>query len=286
MKGRDAAAVTAKVLNDGGLYDIKTGQQTIQIKIKGANPGAYPHFFSKTVGFTNPGWTMFTSGSTWAFSMRSNTNGEKRIQGATTNVFDNQWHTLTVVIFDSAVGGKWVKRFTDGIRVSEPGQALNLGTTYGDISSPSPLLIGWGADKGYGPVTFFSADAMIFNTALTDAEVLSNVCLKDITQHPKYANLIGYWPGNDGFGGRFRNKAPGQTLDATLNGPFKWEAVPDLPCTITSVSADPSVTSLMVKSVDLATTVFYWMRIPVKTSWGLEGSTWLTQYELEFVKIK
>lgn len=285
MKGRDAAAVRAQVLNDGGLYNPGTGQQTIQIKIKGTGPGAYPHFFSKAERFAStPGWTFFTSGANWAFSLRSTTSGERRIQAETGNVFDDRWHTLTVVIFDSA-GGRWVKRFTDGRRIADVTNTVNLGAAYGSIESASPLTIGWGADPGYNGVTFFSADATIFNTALTDQEVVNNLCLKDITQHPKYNNIIGYWPGNDGFGGRFRNKAPNRNLDATLQGPFQWTGVADMPCTIAATPTDPNMTSLFVKGVDIATTAFYWLRIPTATTWGLEGGTWLQQYEIEFVKL-
>jgi hypothetical protein len=285
FKGRDAAAVKAQVLNDNGVYDPGTGTQTIQIKIKGSSPGAYPHFFSKADRFAStPGWTIFTSGATWAFSVRSQTTGERRIQAATPNVFDNQWHTLTVVIYDS-LGSRWVKRFTDGTRVVDVTSTVNLGATYGNIASPSPLTIGWGADPGYNGVTFFGADVRIFNTALTDDEVRSTLCLSDITQHPKYNNLIGYWPGDDAFGGKLRNKAPNYPLDFTLSGPFQWTDVPELPCFVQAVPPDPNVTSLFIKGVDVVSTAFYWFRIPVQTSWGLEGSTWLSEYESEFVKL-
>jgi hypothetical protein len=284
FKGRDAAAVKAQVLNDGGLYDPGTGQQTFQIKIKGSGPGAYPHFISKTEKFTLPGWTIFTSGATWALSIRSTTTGERRIQAATPNVFDNQWHTLTFVIYDSA-SSRWVKRFTDDQRVVDVTSTVNLGATYGSISSVAPLSLGWGSDPSMGAVTYYSSDIRIFNTALTDAEVRNNLCLTDITSHPKYNNLIGYWPGDDGFGGRFRNKAPNSSLDFMLSGPFQWTGVPELPCQIPGVAPNPALTPLLVKAVDVVTTAFYWLRIPTQSSWGLEGTTWLNQYEAEFIKL-
>ena len=109
--------------------------------------------------------------------------------------------------------------------------------------------------------------------------------MSDITQHPKYSNLIGYWPGDDAFGGRLRNKAPNYPYDFTLSGPFQWTDVPELPCHVPAVPADPNVTSLFIKGVDIVSTAFYWLRIPVQSSWGLEGSTWLSEYESEFVKL-
>jgi hypothetical protein len=285
FKGRDAAAVKAQVTDDNGLYDPGTGQQTIQIKIKGSSPGAYPHFFSKADRFAStPGWTIFTSGATWAFSVRSTTTGERRIQAATPNVFDNQWHTLTVVIYDSA-GSRYVKRFTDAERVVDVASTVNLGATYGNITSPAPLTIGWGTDPAYNGVTFFGSDVRIYNTALTDDEVRNSLCAADLSQLPKRSNLIGYWPADDAFGGRLRNKAPGFAYDFKLMGPFQWSDVPDLPCNVPAAPANPDVTPLFIKGVDIVSTTFYWLRIPVQSSWGLEGSTWLSEYEAEFVKL-
>jgi len=285
MKGRDAAAVKAYVAGDAGTYNAGTGQQTIQIKIKGSGPGAYPHFFSTMDRWpSTPGWSMFTSGANWAISVRSTTTGEKRIQGSTPNVFDNQWHTLTVVIYDSN-SSRYVKRFTDATRVVDDAAVRTLGATYGAISSPTAPMLGWGADPGYNGVTFNAADIMIFNTALTDAEVAANNCLADITQHPKYANLVGYWPCKDGFGNRFKNYAPSATgKDFVFQGPFQWTGVTDLPCT-TAPPTDPTKSSLLIKAVDVVPAVFYWLRIPVSGTWGLEGSSWISTYEREFIKL-
>ena len=281
IHGRDAETVKAEVTDDGGLYNAGTGEQTIQIKIKGT-AGAYPHFFSKMERWpSTPGWSMFTSGAKWAISVRSTTSGEYRIQGATPNVFDNQWHTLTVVFADSA-SKRWLRRYTDGIRTDQT-DITSAYNSDGTFASSSPLMMGWGADPGMPAVTIYPADIMIFNARLTDEEIKNNVCLSDISQHPEYDHLIGYWPCNDAFGGRFKNKAPGKSYDAFLSGPFKWDAVEDLPCTI-QPSTDPSVSPLLVKTVDLVPNALYWLKIPTKDSWGLEGSVWLTKYEIEFIK--
>jgi hypothetical protein len=291
LKGRDAAAIKATLPNDGGLYNAGNGEQTIQLKIKGPNPGSWPHFFTRQATWpSTSGWSWFAAGTNWSFSVRSTTTGERRIQTATPPVFDDKWHTLTVVIYDSVVNGvntRWVKRFTDGVRIIETGgneTARNLGSNYGSIESASPMLLGWGGDKGMGAVTFHAADVMIFNKALTDAEVKNNLCLQDITQHPKYANLIGYWPMNDGgFSKTARNLAPGSNRpDFVFDGSFAWNGA-EAPC----ASAGPGGSSaqMLVKSVDLAANFFYWLRIPVATSWRLEGAKWLEQYEIEFVKL-
>ena len=282
LKGRDAEVIRAQALNDGGLYNPGTGQQTIQLRVKGT-AGYYPHFFSKMEKWpSTPGWSMFSAGGNWAISVRSTTSGERRIQPGSPVIFDNQWHTITVVFADSA-SKRWVRRYTDGIRHDQTDITSHYNNG-GTIASPSPLTLGWQADRGMPAVTFYSADAMMFNTALTDEEIANGVCLKDISQHPQIANLIGYWPGNDGFGGRLKNKAPGYTTDFILDGGYQWTGIPELPCTI-APNTDPVKESLLVKSVDMVPTIFYWLQVPLNESWGLESTNWLSKYEAEFVKL-
>ena len=282
LKGRDAEVIRAQALNDGGLYNPGTGQQTIQLRVKGT-AGYYPHFFSKMEKWpSTPGWSMFSAGGNWAISVRSTTSGERRIQPGSPVIFDNQWHTITVVFADSA-SKRWVRRYTDGIRHDQTDITSHYNNG-GTIASPSPLTLGWQADRGMPAVTFYSADAMMFNTALTDEEIANGVCLKDISQHPQIANLIGYWPGNDGFGGRLKNKAPGYTTDFILDGGYQWTGSPELPCTI-APNTDPVKESLLVKSVDMVPTIFYWLQVPLNESWALESTNWLSKYEAEFVKL-
>ncbi len=282
IKGLKTTGVKAQVLNDGGFYDPGTSPQTVQLKIKGGAIGFYPHFFAKRTEFrTTSGWTCFGggSGSEWYLDVKNNAGAAVQLPGGA--IFDNQWHTISIVFFADSIGttNKYLRIYRDGNRV---GQANITGW---NITSPAPLTIGSNAttDGNYSIPGFYSADATIFKTALTDAEIRDNLCLRDITQHPKYANLAGYWPANDAFGGRLKNKVAGNK-DFILQGDFKWSAIADLPCT-TLPNANPNVASLLVKSVDLVPTVFYWLRMPTATSWGLEGSSWLSQYEIEFVKL-
>lgn len=283
ITGRDANTVKAAVENDGGVYDIGTGSQTIQVKIKGGAPFNYPHFMGKTSAFGQTGWTMFTnSGGVWCFSLRTSTVGERRLQDGS-NVFDNKWHTLTAVVYDSA-GGRWVKRFTDGVRIADNNSTRNLGTSSGTITSASPLSLGWGGDRGYNAMTYNAADFQIFNTALTDDEIKNNICISDITKHPRYANLIGYWPCNDGFGSQFKNLAPGRSsLPLKFSGPFNWASDALIPCNITPSTIGVGQVQMMLSSAAMAKTLFYWLRVPVSESWGFEGANWLQNYEIEFV---
>lgn len=283
FKGTGAQTIKGTLTGED-IYNVGTGEQTIQLKVKGLS-GNWPHFFSKTTRWMQGnGWSVFSGGNLWAVSVYSN-GTERRVQSAPIPgpvVFDNRWHTLTFAFFDSA-GGKWIKRFTDNFRIGDADNLRNL-TAVGDFSSPSPIYIGWGSDPNMGASAINVADVKIFNTALTDQEIRDGLCVSDITKHPKYANLTGYWPGNDGFGGRMKNKAPNAVgKDFLITGPYAWNNVSDLPCNIPAITT-PGMSPLMIKNVDFATTVFYWLRLTTSESWGFSGSTWLSNYELEFVK--
>ncbi|WP_346238905.1 alkaline phosphatase family protein [Niabella insulamsoli] len=286
IKGRDGNTVKAQALDDNGLYSVGNGEQTIQFKMKGTGFGNYPHWVSTMSRWpSTSGWSIFSGGGNWSISVRSTTSGERRIQGAPTGPYaDGNWHTLTVVFYDSA-GSRWVKRFTDDMRIKESAN-VNLGASWGDIANSGPLTFGWGADPGYNPVTYGLSDVRIFNTALTDAEIVSSLCLKDIlADHPKKNNIIGYWPCNDAFGGKFSNYAAGKSnYPLTLAGPFSWITEPLLPCSFTAAPADPSKTQLLITSSSMARTIFYWIRVPVADSWGFEGVDWLKNYDEEFVE--
>lgn len=284
IKNQGSNTIKASLQDPNNVYNPGTGEQTIQIKVNGS-AGYYPHFFSKEEKWpSTPGWSMFSAGGNWNLSVRSTTSGEKRIQGNGTgpNVFDNSWHTISVVFADSA-SRKWVRRYTDGIRISQDDITSHYNND-GTITSSSPLTIGWQADPGMPAVTFYSADVMIFNKALTDAEILTGLCLKDITKHPEYGNLIGYWPGSDGYGARIKNLAPGASGDFVLSGAYQWEGLQDLPCSIPALT-NPALESRLVKAVDIVSNVFYWMRIPVNPTWPIESTEWLSKYDAEFVKL-
>lgn len=288
FSGRDAGAIKA-VSADASKYNPGTGEYTVQLKIKGPNGGNYPHFITKRTGtaFGDPGWSIFTNSSgIWCLSLKSAPSSEKRMQQSAGAVLDNKWHTISFSIFDSA-GAKYVKRFTDDKRIVEAAtgtQASLMGTNYGDISSPGPLFLGWGGDKTYNAVTFEIADFAIYNKGFTDQEILQGLCLTDITKHPRYANLISYWPGKDAFGGRFNNYAPGNTDPLVLEGPYKWGAITEMPCNVVPINT-PTKQSMFLKNVDVATTVFYWLKIAVNDNWKLDGTRWLEAFEQEFVEL-
>lgn len=272
-------------LNDANEFNIGAAgkQLTIQYNFKSPSAFSYPHYFGKQLKFAaDRGWTMFTNASgTWCISIRGT--AERRMQLSTKNIFDGAWHRLAFAVYDSG-GRRWVKRFLDGERLADPNSGGNNRdlTDIGDISNTEPLLLGWGADKGYGAITFSIANLALFNTVLSDAEILDNACLpaEKINTHPKYGNLVAYYPGNDGFGGKLNNMMNSQK-PIVLSGSFSWNSLSAFPCAFQPGTTPAGKIVKQWYNVDISSQIFYWFRIE---DWKKEGDKWLNEYEIEFIK--
>ncbi len=295
ITGRDAATIKAEVPNGDGRFNIGTGQQTIEVKFRQtATAGSWPHFFSKMSDFRSenqPGWSFYTnsSGGGWAIGLKGVNGTTRKLETATPGgilLNDKKWHTLTFIVYDTLIGTvmeRWAKRFTDGVRIPDVNSRLKSGGVYETIENTEPIRAGWGTNISYTNPSFNMADIRIFNTALTDQEVKDNLCLRDITQHPKYTNLIGFWPCNDGYGTGFANNGPNnRAYGFNLIGNYKWAGVEENPCVMPAPAAGD--VAFLPKVVDVTRQLFYWMRIPVKDSWNMDGTAWLELYDSEFIK--
>lgn len=271
------------IKNDNGLYDAgKNKDFTVQVQMKFNVITTYPRFLSKGTPLVSDavtGWTMLQNdGSTWAVifgGKAAGGNGKRQLVG--TSVAGGGWHTLTFTV--KTVGATRIAAvFTDGI----PGQTLDITNTI-DLSSPTtPLSIGGVEASTSSNSDFYAADLQYFNVALDPAVIKANVALKDVTQHPNYSNLVGYWPFDDGGGAVVANKAP-IGFNLNIAGPSSWAAlgndipVSRAPQTISGVSIVPT-------SPDVASLCLYWLKIPIKDEWKMDGNPWISNYEIEFLK--
>ena len=147
-------------------------------------------------------------------------------------------------------------------------ELLRVGHRKGDTDTPTP---------------FYGANLSFFNVALSDAVIKANVGLKDITQHPNYANLIGFWPMDEGTEGTFFNKAP-VGYNMSLSGVYNWANLGALyPPGTTS---EPVTSSLSIPSSvsDISALTLYWMNINILPDFGFDGKPYLKNFEIEFLK--
>ncbi|MBB2150030.1 alkaline phosphatase family protein [Pedobacter gandavensis] len=273
--------IAAVIEKDNGLYDGGTNKDfTTQVQVKFNNNATWPGFFSKSTdvgGHATTGWTMIYNGGNWEVVIggKNNGGGSSLLGGTTVN--DRKWHTLTLTV--KTVGAvRTAKVYTDGVlnRTTDISGSLNLTTT-------EPLKIGYrNQDNGGTNLDFNIGDVQYFNVALDDATVKNNIALQDITKHPNYANLTGFWPVDEGAGALLVNKAPvGYSFKMT--GPYRWVGLgTDIPVSRVPQSMDGI--SVVTAGPDVTALLYYWLKIPIKPVWDVDGSGWLSKFEVEFLK--
>lgn len=291
--GDDAAVVAAGGVvkatapDPSGIYNPGNGSMTVEAKVlfnkNAAGNYSYnvPPFLSKTNNRTGStaGWSFFRNGNGVTFFVA---NGSTNVQPLAGNVgTDGKWHTITGTI--ARVGNEYkINVFVDGTKSATEATISDAGTNL--VTSPSPLVMGYHPTVfSGGYVDMYMADVKIWNKVLSDAAIKENVRIADVpATDPNYPNLVGYWPSNDGGANLFKNKSTvSGASDFTITGNYRWDllasAVPD-----SYAPADPNM--VLLQNVDVASQLYYWLRIPVKTEWNLDGVSWLSNYELEFIK--
>lgn len=264
--------------NEGDYNPATTGNLTIEAKIKvNRNAGgdfsySVPPFLSKTDARTGatPGWSFFRSGNNVAFWVAD---GNKIIEIAAGPVsIDDQWAHITGTIqsTDDQVTAAF---YINGVKAVDKTDGLDMTK----ISSGSPLTL------GFQPYVFLEgfidlqmADVRIWNTVLSDSEILENARRIGVDpEHPRLANLKGYWPMDDGQE-MLHNEIPGMP-DLPLHGPFQYKVTSN---TLPYVDEN----SILMQNLDLPSQTLYWLGIVEQESWALEGQPFLSNFELEFLK--
>lgn len=273
----------AAVKNDNELYDPgKNKDFTVQLQTKFNVITIYPRFLSKgtgMVGEVTTGWILFQTGSgAWAAAFGGKDfGGSAKLQVTGGYVGDQAWHTLTFTV--KTVGATRIATlYTDGVA----GGSINIASTI-NLSSPTTALrIGGVEESKTSNSDFYAADLQYFNVALDPAVIKDNIALKDVTKHPNYSNLVGYWPFDDGGGAVVANKAP-VGFNLNITGPSSWSALGnDIP--VSRTSQNISGVSIVPTSPDVASLCLYWLKIPIKEEWKMDGNPWISNYEIEFLK--
>lgn len=280
--GSGKTGAIAYVPNDNGLYNFGADRDfTFQIQVSVASNSSYPGFLGKTDGvggndFT--GWFLMQEGDHYNVEFGGTANGGsgKNQISVPTPIVGGNWHTITVSVkMEDGIRTAYV--YTDGKFITSKDITANK-----NINVNAPLTIGhvWGGD----PFTnFHAADFEIFDVALDAETIAKNINLKDITKHPAYEHLIGYWPIDEGGGGLVTNQAP-IGYDMALSGNFEWDALgADVPL---SVEPDPSEgNSVVPVTEDVVANMFYWLKVEPESAWGFQGQAWLQKFEREIYEL-
>jgi hypothetical protein len=271
------------IKNDNGLYDAgATKDFTVQFQVKFNTQKRYPGFFSKSTGVdgtVSTGWIFLQDMTNYGVVLGGSANGGTgKTQISGTGAGDGKWHTVTLTV-KLVAGVRTATLYTDGI-VS--GSANITGTK--SLSTPNPMKIGYNRVDASTDADIFMADIQYFGVALDATVIKDNIALKDITKHPQFANLLGFWRMDDGGGAVLSNSAP-TGYNFLMEGSGKWASLgTDVPLSRTPENIPDGQLSIVATVPDLPAQLFYWLKVPVKSEWGLDGINWISKFELEFIK--
>ncbi|WP_316794509.1 alkaline phosphatase family protein [Pedobacter frigoris] len=278
----------AIVPDDNGLYNMGANQDfTVQMQVKFANIATYQAFLSKSndagPNFTGWMWYQSTVGNI-TMCAGGNLNGAPagRINiGSIGTVADNTWHTVTMTVKRINSTTRTMTAYVDGVVKGTPANIHDRLS----ISSAEPLKVGRRGVDGSTTTfsTFNSANLLIFNVALDQPTINANISLKDVTKHPNYSSLIGYWPMDEAVENTYYNKAA-QGYNMSLTGTYSWVYLADNypPGTV----ADPIISNISVATTtsDVAALSLYWMNINILPEFSYDGKPYLKNFEKEFLK--
>lgn len=274
--GSSAVYATLNGSNVNSVYNFNN-DFTIQFDmLMPTNSGSYPTFFGNKsqLNSATPGFSFIRDGGpTWTFNT---TSGSKFQVKTTTSVEENAWHTLTVTYTAS---NRVVSTYTDGAFQSKGTAPSGI-----NMNGTDPLAVGWQPTtdnpSNTDNVQISIHNIEIFNTALDSSTISQNICLVDLTKHPDYKNLIGFWPCDEGQGGKFQN-AINPVYSFQFQGSYKWQGVSlgtPVPCSANIPAGSAGGVSIVPYTIDVAANAMYWMGINISSDWGIDGTSWLNNF--------
>ncbi|MET0944512.1 MAG: DUF4983 domain-containing protein [Flavobacterium sp.] len=243
------------------LYNFGTSSFTVECRVKTSGYSSDPSLVSNKnwASGKNRGFVICANtGGVWKVNI-GDTQSRVDISGGTIN--DGKWHHLTLVVDRTA---KLVKTYQDGAFV---GQAA-IPTNFGSLTSGLPFAVGQDGTLTYGAnVNGNIAEVRVWNKALAESSILNYTCSSVTSSHPDYANLIGYWKGNNGSGNSFTDSSTKQVVLTFANTPTWTTSTATLKC--------GTATGVVPKMVDIAYSSLQWFGVPINSGWSLDGRSWL-----------
>ncbi len=257
------------------IYNIgTTGAYTIQLKLMNTKEGTLNGaIISKTLntGNSDDGWSFIHNGPTGGWRLKV-----KSTQFTANKNFDlNKWYTLTARIYMDGTTRK-AQVFTDDQLLSEG----TLSTVQG--SSTVDFNLGFSSAWSDGNARHVIKDLRIYDTALPVDHIQNNYCkIIDYEEDLYKNNLVGLWKMADGAGQVIHNEVPDKP-HFTFKGDYNWAIYSSNYCKEIFEMAEGSK-ARYIYSYDIIPQVFYWLNIPIKSTWNLPGTVFLKEFEPEFI---
>jgi len=247
-----------------------TGDYTMMLKIRvdETTSQTWPQFIGKspsTADVIANGWEFAMSGNNYFFDYGNSSRPALKL------IRDAQWHTIAVKFYTEG-SKRFLTVFNDGVKETGGG-VYPYDITGRSVSNTNPLRIGSGSNK---PTNFLIRDLAIFNTAIPDNDLINYMKREVNTSNPYFANLLGWWPCNEGEGSVLRDRS-GKGNNFTITGNVAWTSHSDL-----SPNISPSISGVVYRTVpngvDLPFTIYNWFKVLPPASWGLSGRTFSPVY--------
>jgi hypothetical protein len=229
---------------------------------------SYPCFLGKRANFNSVdalGWTFLFGSDDYQLDWGST----PRPGGG--KVRDGVWHSIAFKIFN--LGGKrYLNLFTDGVK-----KTANLDITGKSIDNTTPIQVGSiQATSSFELTNIIIKDMALYNIAMTDDELIANMRKQITTTSPYFANLLGWWPGNETTGTTIADMS-GKNNNFTANATVTRASFEDLSPNISPLIT-PSSYRVVINSVDIPTQIYQWMGIAPPANWNLDGKVWKLLY--------
>jgi hypothetical protein len=186
-------------------------------------------------------------------------------------VRDGVWHTIAFKIFKRN-GIRYLSLFTDGVK-----KVGDIDINGKNVDNTAPLRIGANiAANGSELTNIIVKDVALYNIAMSDADLSANMRKQITTSSPFFANLLGWWPGNETSGttiADFSGKGNNFTATAGVSKASFEDLSPNVSPQITTASY-----RVVINSVDIPTQIYQWMGIVPTANWSLDGKVWKLLY--------
>lgn len=261
-----------------GIYDMNKTDLTVEAKIR-INPKA-----DGTYGYGNWNRILGKNNNTWYLARQNNNmktylSSGRSIEPAANNTFsDGLWHTYSTTIKNEGLGFRTIKIYVDGALAAsqtESGFTYNLDTGSFFIGDNNSL-------------DFNIAEIRIWNKVLLDYQLAETACIPSLTSSsPYFQGLISYWPGHEGTGNTMYNAIAGKpNIVTTLVSNSAGVTLADAAYTLSAnnIPCSAYANNITIENISIVPQIYYWLGIPMQSTWNLDGKVFLSNFESEVVK--
>lgn len=265
-----------------------SGELTVEIKYNWASPKTVPWSGNytpvgdntfwyaplvakkSTVAGGNVGWGFYSWNVNIVFTI---SDGSKSVN-IETNRENGKWGILTARV--KKVGNDaHISLFRNGAIVST---SIITGFNF-SVTNTLPFIVGCPNTINYELPDFKMANLRIWKRSLSDDEIRKNACKVELTKEDlEDTKVIGEWDLKYADNKKINNRL-------TTGKNLEFEGVQPSFATEQFFSPCPQDNSeVLIQNTDVASQVFYWLGIKPSDNWALEGTVFLSKYEIEFLK--